>query len=110
MVSSGTHMTPINAEEIAYFFTENKIVYMITFAGTKYMTSFNLERLENILDPKLFFRINRKFIIHFSAITKMTPASKSRLQLALNPKSEAETITSSGRTANFRKWVLGGVN
>jgi DNA-binding LytR/AlgR family response regulator len=97
----------IKAEEIAYFFTRNKIVYMVSFNGNKYATSFNLERLEKILNPKIFFRINRQFIINHSCIVTMAPASKSRLQLTLKPHTVAETFTSFGRTGKFRKWLLG---
>ena len=60
-----------------------------------------------LLDPKMFFRINRQFIINISSIVKMSPASKSRLALTLKPAHRHETITSNERTADFRKWLMG---
>lgn len=107
MVSVGAQMKLLKTEEIAYFYTENKVVYLVTLGGTKYAVDYTLERLYPLLNPHFFFRINRQFIINISAIVQMTPASKSRLQLTLRPATDHNTITSFERTEDFRKWVLG---
>src|SRR6185503_11893778 len=88
LVSLGQQLRLIKTEEIAYFYTENKIVYAVTFDSAKYVMEFTLERLEQTLDPEQFFRINRQFIINVSAIVKLTHASKSRFQVFLRPKTE----------------------
>jgi len=108
LVTVGKQVKLVKGEEVAYFFSEQKIVYLITFAGNKYRTGFTLERLEQLLNPDHFFRINRQFIIHLSAIVKMIPASKSRLQVVLQPNTNYNTITSFGRTDPFYNWLLGG--
>jgi DNA-binding LytR/AlgR family response regulator len=108
LVTIGKQVKLLKGEEVAYFFSEQKIVYLITFAGNKYRTGFTLERLEQLLNPANFFRINRQFIIHLSAIVKMIPASKSRLQVVLQPTTHYNTITSFGRTDPFYNWLLGG--
>ena len=108
LVTVGKQVKLVKGEEVAYFFSEQKIVYLTTFAGNKYRTGFTLERLEQLLNPAHFFRINRQFIIHLSAIVKMIPASKSRLQVVLQPNTNYNTITSFGRTDPFYNWLLGG--
>jgi DNA-binding LytR/AlgR family response regulator len=108
LVSIGRQMKLIAAEEVAYFFTEQKIVYLVTFQRVKYNTGFTLERLEQQLNPAMFFRINRQFIINISAIVKLLPASKSRMQVVLKPETIHDTITSFGRTESFFNWMLGG--
>ena len=108
LVTIGRQMKLVLAEEVAYFFTEHKIVYLVTFQQVKYNTGFTLERLEQQLDPGRFFRINRQFIINISAIVKLLPASKSRLQVVLKPETIHDTITSFGRTESFSNWLLGG--
>jgi DNA-binding LytR/AlgR family response regulator len=107
LVNVGRNLKLVPAAEIAYFYTENKIVYLVTANGSKYTTRFTLDNLVDLLDPSKFFRINRQFIVNLSSISKMVPASKSRLQLILEPKSHYPAITSFGRTDNFYKWVLG---
>jgi DNA-binding LytR/AlgR family response regulator len=108
LVTIGRQMKLILAEDVAYFFTEQKIVYLVTFQNVKYNTGFTLERLEQQLNPAMFFRINRKFIINISAIVKLLPASKSRMQVVLKPEILHDTITSFGRTESFCSWMLGG--
>ena len=107
IVSVGKQMKLIQAAEIAYFYTENKIVYLVTATGDKFITEYSLEELSKLLNPKIFFRINRQFIINISSIVKMSPASKSRLELTLKPEPRYETVTSNERTADFRKWLTG---
>ena len=108
LVTIGRQMKLIQAEEVAYFFTEQKIVYLVTFQRVKYNTGFTLERLEQQLNPAMFFRINRQFIINIAAIVKLLPASKSRMQVVLKPETSHDTITSFGRTESFFNWMLGG--
>src|SRR5262249_49138511 len=71
LVTIGRQMKLIAAEDVAYFFTEQKIVYFVTFQKVKYNTGFTLEKLEQQLNPSIFFRINRQFIINISAIVKL---------------------------------------
>lgn len=108
LVTIGRQMKLIPAEDVAYFFTEQKIVYLVTFQKVKYNTGFTLEKLEQQLNPSIFFRINRQFIINISAIVKLLPASKSRMQVVLKPETIHDTITSNGRTGSFCNWMLGG--
>ena len=107
IVQVGKQMKLVPVEDIAYFFTENKVVYLVTYGGEKYSVDFTLEELEKLLEPKMFFRANRQFITGISSIVKLAPASKSRLQLSLNPQTKHEIITSFERTSNFRKWLMG---
>jgi DNA-binding LytR/AlgR family response regulator len=107
LVTIGRQMKLVPAEEVAYFFTENKIVYLVTFEQVKYNTGVTLERLEQQLNPAQFFRINRQFIINISAIVKLFPASKSRMKVVLKPETIYDTITSFGRTESFFNWMLG---
>ena len=107
IINIGTQIKLVHDTEIAYLFTENKLVYIVTFNGQKYFTDFSLETFEKISNPKLFYRINRQFIVSLNAITKMAPASKQRIELTLQPAASAETITSFERTPQFKKWLLG---
>ena len=102
-------MKLIQAVEIAYCYAENKLVYLVTNTGDKYTIDFTMEQLEKLLDPKIFFRINRQFLVNIASIVRMTPASKSRLALTLQPETRYETITSNERTADFRKWLIGSL-
>lgn len=107
VVNIGKQMKLIEAKDIAYFYTENKVVYLVTVDGEKLTIDLTMEQLEKQLDPHYFFRINRQCIVQIISIARMLPASKSRLKLLLKPNASLETITSVERTANFRQWLMG---
>ncbi len=109
IIHVGAQIKLIQDSEIACLYTESKVVYLVTFERQKYSMDITLENFENLLNPKLFFRINRQFIVQLGAIAKMTPASKQRIELTLEPPTPYETITSFERTPAFKKWLLGEI-
>lgn len=105
MVRIGQKIIAIPAEKISYFFSENKLSYIVTADGKKYPMDQSLEELADILDPQRFFRANRQFIITFESIGEIHPYFKGRIKLVLNPKIEEEVIISSDRTPEFKRWI-----
>jgi DNA-binding LytR/AlgR family response regulator len=102
----GQRMFFIEKEEIAYFSADNKIVYLVDREGNRYVVDYTLEKLEALLDPKLFFRLNRKIIISSGAIRQVKPYPNSRLKLILRgaPATE-EMVVSRERVAEFKAWA-----
>jgi DNA-binding LytR/AlgR family response regulator len=107
IIHAGAQIKLIHDTEVAYLFTENKVVYLVTFNNQKFVVEITLESFEKLLNPALFYRINRQFIVNLNSIQKMVPASKQRIELTLCPGSTYETITSFERTPHFKKWLLG---
>ena len=105
IVRYGEHIKTIKIEDAAYFYTEDKINFLITNEGRRYTIDYNLDALESTLDPKTFFRINRQFIISINAISEMFSYSKSRVLVKLNPPSKHETIVSTERSGDFKLWL-----
>jgi len=103
----GEHMRIVEVPDIAYFYTENKANFIITKDNKRYLADNTLDQLEGMLDPKLFFRINRQFIVSYPSIAEMFTYSKARVLLKLNPPSKLDTIVSTERSAAFKSW-LGG--
>lgn len=105
VIRYGEHIKTIMIEDVAYFNTEDKINFLTTKEGRRYTIDYNLDALEAILDPKIFFRINRQFIIGIHAISDMFSYSKSRVLIKLNPPSKHETIVSTERSGDFKLWL-----
>jgi len=103
----GNKLRVLSIDDIAYFYIQNKGVYAMTHEGDKNLLTLNLDEIENAVNPKNFFRINRQFIVSIKSLGKMTMYSKSRIKLDLNPDPGVETITSVERSADFKDW-LGG--
>ncbi len=105
MVSSGEKIRSVPIEEVAYFFGQQKYVFLITRDGRRHLVDYTLTQLEELLDPRRFFRINRQFIVGFSAIQHMYPYSKSRMKLELVPAPDMEAVLSIDKTPRFKEWI-----
>lgn len=105
IVQRGERLMSVTTDQIAYFEGEDRYVYLIKKDGAKFIINYRLSDLENILDPKLFFRLNRSFITHFESIQSMVNVSKSRIKVELYPKAKREIIISSENSQDFKKWL-----
>ncbi len=105
IVRYGEHIKTINTEDIAFFYTEDKVNFLTTTEGRRFAIDYNLDNLESMLDPKKFFRINRQYIIAIHSIKEMFAYSKSRVLVKLNPEAKHETIVSTERSADFKLWL-----
>ena len=95
----------IKTKDISYFYIQNENVFICTGNNNNYPIEYSLDKIENITDPKVFFRINRQFIVNFNAIENMYTLSKSRIKVELEPKTAMKTIVSYNRLSDFRKWL-----
>jgi two-component system LytT family response regulator len=107
LIKIGQSIRAVEVTDVAYFFTQDKIVTLVTAENRRYPTDYTLDELEQLLDPKQFYRINRQFIINSTAIREMYVISKSRVKLILNPPIEMDTAVSAERSPNFKKWLTG---
>jgi DNA-binding LytR/AlgR family response regulator len=98
----------VEMSDAAYFYTKDKITFVVTKStGKRFPADYPLDRLETMLDPAVFFRINRQFIVNVHAIKEMHPYSKSRVKLDLEPPTDQETIVSTERSSEFKRWLVG---
>lgn len=107
VVRFGQTIKVVEYEEVAYFYTQDKITFLVTRAGKRYPVDFSIDRLEEICDPALFFRINRQFIVNINGIREMHAYSKSRVKIELLPPTDQDTIVSTERSSKFKKWLEG---
>lgn len=104
-VQVGQHLKIINVEDICCLYSENKGTYLYTCDNRNYLIDCSLEKLENDLDPKAFFRVNRKFIIALKSIKDILTYSNTRLELKLDPFTEQQIIVSRERVKDFKEWI-----
>jgi two-component system, LytTR family, response regulator LytT len=105
MVRLGQKIVAVPVEKIAYFFSENKLTFLVTQDQKRYPLDQPLDELVDLLDPRIFFRVNRQFIVTFQSIAEIHPYFKGRIKLNLNPASTEEVVISSERTPEFKKWI-----
>jgi two-component system response regulator LytT len=104
-VRVGQHLKIINADDVECFYSENKGTYAATIDGRNYLLDTTLEHLENELEPKIFFRVSRKFYVNVNHIKDIISYTNSRLQIKLNHFYEQEIIVSRERVRDFKLWL-----
>ncbi len=107
LVQYGQKIKKVETGEIAYFFALEKNVFLSTYKNNIYPVDYTLDKLQEVLNPEEFFRINRKMIIRFGAIKNMIPYSRSRIKIELNPPEpkDVEALVSVERSSAFKTWM-----
>jgi DNA-binding LytR/AlgR family response regulator len=96
----------VKAYDIAFFYSENKIVFAVDKHGQKYFTDSTLTSIEQMVDEEMFFRANRKFIVNLFYIKYFQPADRVKLKVYLDTENKINEITVSQLTASsFKKWI-----
>jgi len=98
-------LIPLATPDIAWFFTSNEIVYAHTADGRKFIIDVTLEQLQQQLDPSIFFRANRQFIIQRKYITEVEFYFNGRLSLKIDPTPTDKVLISKARVRVFKLWM-----
>ena len=105
LVKVGEQLKQVLVEDVAYFLFDEGMCWAVTFAKNRLPVDYSLDELEQMLDPKQFFRINRKFIVNPNSIEKIHTYFNNRLKLQLRPDPETEVLVSRERVADFKNWL-----
>ncbi|MBI2427683.1 MAG: response regulator transcription factor [Ignavibacteriales bacterium] len=104
VVKRGTDFVSLKTDDVAYFYTEHKIVFLIGNDGKRYIIDKPLAELENELD-KNFFRVNRKYLVHINAVVRFKPHEKGKALVDLTPAVNEEVIVSQENASAFKRWI-----
>ena len=107
LVRLGNHIHSIKIEDISLFYAEGRTVYLVTIENKKFILDYKLEDLEELLDSRIFYRVNRSFIININEIKDVMVFSNSRLKITTTSVADKEIIVSRERVAEFKKWFEG---
>lgn len=106
LIKVGKHFRSIPISSINCFYIKERCNFINIQNGKNYAIDYSLDKIEQLVDPGLFFRINRNFIINFSAIKDIVAYSSNRLKIILNNWSDQdEILVSRERVADFKKWM-----
>ena len=97
---------PLAFDDIAYFYTEHKITFVIDRNGERFIVDQALTELGSLLDEKGFFRLNRQYLVCQNAVEKFRPET-GKIRVFLNPPAREEVLVSKENAPEFRKWVAG---
>ncbi|MCJ8152839.1 LytTR family DNA-binding domain-containing protein [Chryseobacterium sp. SSA4.19] len=104
LVKIGYNLKIVQTHEVSCFFSENKIVYLQT-RERAYPSDFTLDELEDVLDQKNFFRVNRQSIVNSDYIKNIHTSPTYKVELEFQP--QEEITVSRDRVKDFKDWLVG---
>lgn len=107
LVSVGDTFSTIESSDIAFFYSEDKYVFLHLFTGRRYIINYSLDQLEPMLDERDFHRVSRSCIAHIRAVKKASRYFGSRLLMDFTVACPQEVIVSRSRVAEVLKWMDG---
>lgn len=107
LIQKGDIFHYVDTTDIAFFYSEDKVVFLHTSSDKRYIVDYTLEQIEHLLDGKTFFRVSRNCIANITAIEKISRYFNSRLKIYLRPQCPHEVLVSRARVPDFLRWIDG---
>ncbi len=105
LVKHGQRLISVETDDIAFFYTEDKLNFFRTKDNLKYIVEYSLDELEAFVDPRKYFRINRQFLVNIHSIQNIHNYFNGRILLHLKPSADIEVIISRERVNDFKDWM-----
>jgi DNA-binding LytR/AlgR family response regulator len=105
LVQQGNALIPLVLKEVAYIFKINDFTLIRTFERKDFGIDATLEKLEEILPKKDFFRLNRQMIVSKKSVKQIKPENYGKLNVELTPTYEEEAGVSRTKAQEFRQWL-----
>jgi DNA-binding LytR/AlgR family response regulator len=105
LVYSGKSMLLVQIHEIA-FFSKQEIIFLGNLDGKQYVTEYrSLDEIQELINPEVFFRANRQFIIHEKAIDRFETDYMGKIHLKLKGEKTPEIHISKDKASEFKRWL-----
>ena len=105
LVKFGQKLISVEIGEIAYFYSDGRLNFFKTSDNKKFVVDYTMDELEDMLDPKMYFRISRSFYVSVNSIEKIDDYFGNRLILGLKPAVDKEALVSREKVTEFKKWM-----
>jgi DNA-binding LytR/AlgR family response regulator len=105
MVKVGDKIKSIPVEEILAYYSLEKATYLHTNSNRDYCIDYSIDQLETLLDPALYFRISRKYIVSIQACTNILAWTNSRMRLKIEGINDENIIVARERVQEFKEWL-----
>lgn len=105
MIKQGQRLFSINVNEVAYFFSRNKLSFLKTRDEHEWLVDYTIDELAQMLDPRRFFRLNRQVIAELQSVDKVHLYFNGKLKVHLQPAFEDEVVVSREKAGDLKRWL-----
>lgn len=107
MPAKGDKLLPLAVDMISYFYIAEGIVKAVTAEGKAYVLTQTLDDLTEYLNPQLFFRANRQYLISRESVKDIDLWFNNRLAINLRIARPEKVVVSKVRVREFKAWFSG---
>lgn len=105
LISGTDSFFKVSTSDIAYFYSDSKITFAVTFSGKEHIVDYTLEKLEEELNPDIFFRANRHTILNIDSIERFENYFGGKLMVFLTPPFKNRITVSRLKATIFKMWI-----
>ena len=106
-VHQGRTVTLVSTTDVS-FFVKEELIYLLNHESKKYITDYrSLDEISELVDPALFYRANRQYLVHLNAIKGFRTDESGKVSLKIKNNKSDEIIISKEKAAEFKKWFEG---
>jgi len=102
LVKSGSRNFIVDAKDVIYATIDDGLITIVTTAIEGQSNYRTIEELQSNLDPDLFWRVHRSYLVNINRIKEVIPWFKSSYQLRMDDKKQTEIPVSRVQTKRLR--------
>lgn len=110
LISQKDKIIPLATKEIVFFCLDKGVIYIMTDSNKKFFTTSTLDEIEHSLDPHIFYRANRQFIINKNYINSIERFFARKLVIKLVVNTPEPVVISKAKCSEFLEWLEGGTS
>lgn len=107
LIREHTKLKIVDIAQISCFYSNEGQTHLVEKSGKDHVIDFTLERLEDLLDPEQFFRINRKVTLSINEIHSVEDYFNNRLKIRPHSRFPMDMVVSRNRVRDFKSWLKG---
>ena len=107
LINHKNQLSLLSIDKVTCFYSEDGYTYLVDTLGKSHHIDFTLDRLEELVNPKDFHRINRKVMVSIDYIQTVGDYFNNRLKIKLVKEPPVETVVSRNRVRQFKIWLKG---
>ena len=107
LVFKNNKYTTVQTDQIAFIYIRNESATIMTFQEQEYAIDQSLDQVQSLLSAKQFFRLNRQYLVNFSAIKEVEHYFARKLFVKLVIPSPDKLLIGKEKTSGFLSWLEG---
>ena len=107
LIRENNKLKLVDIADISCFYSDEGQTHLVDKSGKDYVIDYTLERLEELLSPELFYRINRKVTLSIDEIHSVEDYFNNRLKIRMNSRTTMDMVVSRNRVKDFKSWLKG---